>query len=541
MSGYKALYRKWRPQVFDDVVGQEHIVETLKNEVQTGRFAHAYLFTGSRGTGKTTCSKILAKAVNCLRPVEGNPCLECESCRGIEDGSILDVIEIDAASNSGVENIRQLREESAYVPASCKYRVYIIDETHMLSSGAFNALLKIMEEPPPHVLFILATTEVHKVLPTILSRCQRFDFVRIPPDAIADRLERIAREEGFPLEADAARLIARLADGGLRDAISLLDQCRAGHPEVTLDVVAECAGVAGREHLFELCGLLAEKDAAGLLRLVDRLYAQSKDLEKLCEELVLHFRNIMLAKAMPGDFEKLAFLLPDEAAQLRTQCALFKMSRVLSVLSVLEEALERMHRSPNKRVALEMCLVRLCGEGLEASAPALLERIEKLEAAVRDGAALTAAPVPAPSAEPGMPGRAAAGTAEPDEPAEPARPAAQRGAKPAPSRSFGEGDWAKVLACLKEKAPPVYGMLSASRARAEGDILYVQVDNSFFASFISKEQNQTAMHNIVKLVTGGEYFIRADEGGKQPQAAPEDPLELLQKQAGEAGVPVKEL
>ena len=204
MSGYKALYRKWRPQVFDDVVGQEHIVETLKNEVQTGRFAHAYLFTGSRGTGKTTCSKILAKAVNCLHPVEGNPCLACESCRGIEDGSILDVIEIDAASNSGVENIRQLREESAYVPASCKYRVYIIDETHMLSSGAFNALLKIMEEPPPHVLFILATTEVHKVLPTILSRCQRFDFVRIPPDAIAGRLERIAQEEGFPLEADAA-------------------------------------------------------------------------------------------------------------------------------------------------------------------------------------------------------------------------------------------------------------------------------------------------------------------------------------------------
>lgn len=536
MSGYKALYRKWRPQVFDDVVGQEHIVETLKNEVQTGRFAHAYLFTGARGTGKTTCSKILAKAVNCLHPVEGNPCLTCASCRGIEDGSILDVIEIDAASNSGVENIRQLREESAYVPANCKYRVYIIDEAHMLSSGAFNALLKIMEEPPPHVLFILATTEVHKVLPTILSRCQRFDFVRIPPDAIASRLELIAQDEGFALEEDAARLIARLADGGLRDAISLLDQCRAGHAEISLDVVAECAGVAGREHLFEMCGLLAEKNAAGLLLLVDRLYAQSKDLEKLCEELVLHFRNIMVAKAMPGDFEKLAFLLPDEAALLKAQCAQFKMGRVLSVLSVLEEALERMHRSPNKRVALEMSLVRLCDEGPEGSLPALLERIEKLEAAVREGAPAIAAPSAPLSAEQGQAERAAS------KPAEPARSTAHhKEDRPVPSRPFGEADWAKVLACLKEKAPPVYGMLAASRARAEGDILYVQVDNSFFASFISKEQNQTAMHNIVKLATGGEYFIRADEGEKRPQAAPEDPLEQLRRQAGEAGVPVKEL
>lgn len=300
---YLALYRKWRPSVFEDVISQPHITTTLKNQVKAGRVAHAYLFTGSRGTGKTTCSKILAKAVNCLHPKDGNPCLECAVCKGIDDGSIMDVIEIDAASNNGVDNIRELREEAVYSPAVCKYKVYIIDETHMLSQGAFNALLKIMEEPPAHVIFILATTEVHKVPATILSRCQRYDFHRIRSEDITERLLYIASQETLTLDADAARLIARLADGGMRDALSLLDQCAAFSDHIDAETVSSAAGIAGREYLFELCDAVLAQDAAGALKVIDRLYELSVDLQQLCSELIMQFRNMMILKTVsdPGD------------------------------------------------------------------------------------------------------------------------------------------------------------------------------------------------------------------------------------------------
>ncbi|MDY4191819.1 MAG: DNA polymerase III subunit gamma/tau, partial [Oscillospiraceae bacterium] len=249
---YQALYRKYRPKSFDDVVGQEHITSTLKNEVLTGKIAHAYLFCGSRGTGKTTCAKILAKAVNCPDLRDGSPCGECEICRGIDDGSLLDVLEIDAASNNGVDNIRQLREDAFFTPSMAKYRVYIIDETHMLSTGAFNALLKIMEEPPSHVLFILATTEAHKVPATILSRCQRFDFHRIKSGDIARYLEKIAGKEGVELTHDGALLIGRLSDGGMRDAVSLLDQCISQGSRITAELVSRTAGLAGSRPVLEL-------------------------------------------------------------------------------------------------------------------------------------------------------------------------------------------------------------------------------------------------------------------------------------------------
>ncbi len=283
---YKALYRKYRPATFDDVVSQPHITTTLRNQIVSGKTAHAYLFTGSRGTGKTTCARILAKALNCLHPVDGNPCLECEICRDAEDNALSDIIEIDAASNNGVDDVRDLRDGAVYTAERCKYRVYIIDEVHMLTKEAFNALLKIMEEPPPHVKFILATTEIHKVLPTILSRCQRYDFRRILSKDITERLLYVAEREKISLDPEAAELIAKTADGGMRDALSLLDQCIAFSDNVTIDIVSGAAGIAGREPVFEILEAAADNDAAKAIGVADKLYGMSKDMQKLCDELI---------------------------------------------------------------------------------------------------------------------------------------------------------------------------------------------------------------------------------------------------------------
>ncbi|MEE1173050.1 MAG: DNA polymerase III subunit gamma/tau, partial [Ruminococcus sp.] len=295
---YQVLYRKWRPQRFDDVSGQEHIVATLKKEVAENRLNHAYLFTGSRGTGKTTCAKILSKAVNCLDPQNGNPCGKCEICRDIENGSVTDIVEMDAASNRKIDNIRDIIEEVQFKPARCKYRVYIIDEVHMLTTEAFNALLKTLEEPPSHVLFILATTEVHKLPQTILSRCQRFDFHRIPPRDIADRLLYVAGQEGVALHDNAALLAASVADGALRDALSLLDRCIAISSDIDEEVVRNAAGLADKEYLYELAACTINKNTAKSLEIIDRLYSESKDMSRLCDELIAHFRALMLIKSV---------------------------------------------------------------------------------------------------------------------------------------------------------------------------------------------------------------------------------------------------
>ena len=313
---YQALYRKWRPRTFSDVSGQEPVTTALKNELKTGRLSHAYLFTGCRGTGKTTCAKILAKAVNCAHPVDGDPCNECAVCRGIDDGSVLDVAEIDAASNNGVDSIRDLRDEVAFTPVSGKYRVYIIDEVHMLSAGAFNALLKTLEEPPAHVIFILATTEVHKLPATILSRCQRFDFGRIRPEDIAARIHYVAGEEGLTVTEDAAMLLARLADGALRDALSLLDQCASVARHIDMDTVTTVTGMAGQDVLAELTDCVAAQDAAAALALVDRLYRSSKDMERLCAEWVTYMRNLMILHTVAEPSE-LVVAAPQELEQMR--------------------------------------------------------------------------------------------------------------------------------------------------------------------------------------------------------------------------------
>ena len=310
---YRALYRKWRPQRFEDVVGQRAIVTALKNQITANRVGHAYLFTGVRGTGKTTCAKIFAKAVNCLHPVNGDPCGECEICRGIDNGSILDVVEMDAASNNGVDDIRDLRDETAYTPSACKYKVYIIDEVHMLSTAAFNALLKTLEEPPAHVIFILATTEIQKVPATILSRCQRYDFTRIGPEDIARRVEYIAGEEKLELTPDGAELIARLADGALRDALSILDTCAGVTAKIDADVVRRMAGVTDRSYLFRISDALEAQDGAAALAQLAQLRQQSVDVKRLTEELIAHYRALMLA-ALPGGQALLSGVSPEEEA-----------------------------------------------------------------------------------------------------------------------------------------------------------------------------------------------------------------------------------
>lgn len=385
---YQVLYRKWRPQVFADVAGQPQVTTTLRNELMAGRIAHAYLFTGSRGTGKTTCAKILAKAVNCLHPVDGDPCGQCEICRGIDSGAVMDVVEIDAASNNGVENIRELREEVAFTPTTAKYRVYIIDEVHMLTPGAFNALLKTLEEPPAHVLFILATTEVHRLPATILSRCQRFDFHRIAPEDIAARLQYVAEHENATLEEQAGLLIARLSDGALRDALSLLDQCLGHSREVTVQVVNETAGLAGRDHLFAITEAIMNRDSASALDVVDKLYRDSKDMARLCEELIGHFRGMMLIKTMK-DATALLAMAPEEQERLSKQALAAPLPLILHGLTVLQASLDRMGRGGNRRVEMEMTLIRLCAPELEDSTAALVRRIEALERQLRSG-------VPAP-------------------------------------------------------------------------------------------------------------------------------------------------
>ena len=387
---YRALYRKWRPQRFEDVVGQRAIVTALKNQITANRVGHAYLFTGVRGTGKTTCAKIFAKAVNCLHPVNGDPCGECEICKGIDNGSILDVVEMDAASNNGVDDIRDLRDETAYTPSACKYKVYIIDEVHMLSTAAFNALLKTLEEPPAHVIFILATTEIQKVPATILSRCQRYDFTRIGPEDIARRVEYIAGEEKLELSPDGAELIARLADGALRDALSILDTCAGVTAKIDADVVRRMAGVTDRSYLFRISDALEAQDGATALAQLAQLRQQSVDVKRLTEELIAHYRALMLA-ALPGGQSLLSGVSPEEEALYLEKGPQLGQREAIRAIRALGSALEHMTRGSDQRIELELALFGL------SEPPQQLQAVPVQAAPVR-AAAQPAAPQPFASA-----------------------------------------------------------------------------------------------------------------------------------------------
>lgn len=372
-----ALYRKYRSATFDEVISQEHITTTLKNQIKSGTPAHAYLFTGSRGTGKTTCAKLMAKAVNCLSPVDGNPCGECESCKAIAAGCP-DIIEMDAASNNGVDDVRALRDEVMYAPTVCKYKVYIIDEVHMLSASAFNALLKTIEEPPPHVIFILATTEIHKVPATIASRCQQFRFSRIDVEESTKRLCEIAQKENVKLTEDAARLISRLSDGGMRDAVSLLDQCISVSNDIDEQTVRTTAGIAGTDHLFALAECVREHSAAEALKIIDELHDQSKDLMLLLDELLSHFRNLCMLTATNNDFS----LIPAGSGarnDLARQAGEFTLGEIMRCMDILQDCIAKTPKTAKRKTVAEMCLIRLCTPRLDSDTSALSLRLERLE------------------------------------------------------------------------------------------------------------------------------------------------------------------
>ncbi len=449
---YQALYRKYRPKTFDDVVGQEHITETLKKQVETGRLSHAYLFIGTRGTGKTTCAKILAKAVNCEHPVNGNPCNRCAACRGIDDGSILDVVELDAASNNGVDNVRALRDEAVFSPASVRKRVYIVDEVHMLSNSAFNALLKILEEPPEHLMFILATTELHKVPATILSRCQRHSFKRIPVDTITARLNFVAQQEHLNLQPDAAALLARMADGGMRDALTLLDQC-CGNECISTDAVISAIGLAGNLRTAQLLRSVAAGDTAGALEQFRALWQDGKDPSALLDELSILQRDLLMQAVAPRGGRELLSGAYDPVT-LEELSGAFSSAQLLANLQSIQQTLGAMASQPNPRIAAELCLIRLCRPELCDDVPTLCARMDKLEQTVYSGAIpAPRASAPAPKAKPEP--KPVFDDVPPWEP--PAPPVSAPKAKPEPKPVFDD------VPPWEPPAPPV----SAPKAKPE--------------------------------------------------------------------------
>ena len=555
---HKALYRKWRPQVFSDVSGQSHITETLMHEVEVGRLSHAYLFTGSRGTGKTTCAKILSKAVNCLNPQNGNPCNECEVCRGIDDGSILDVTEIDAASNNGVDNIRDLREEANFTPAVAKYRVYIIDEVHMLSTGAFNALLKTLEEPPSHVLFILATTEVHMLPATILSRCQRFDFRRIPPEDIAKRLLLVAEKENLKLAEDAAMLIARIADGALRDALSILDQCASFSEEITLNIVSKAAGLLGRDYLFEISDAIKNQDSSSVLSIIDRLHASSCDMERLINELVNHFRNVMITKTTKNP-EEFIVCTPDEINRYKEYASSVTYGTILYIMETLTTESAQLKYSAHQRAKVETMLIRLCSPKLSTEISALVSRIDELQAQImmlkangvsvaptisqpQQGEAVKETPVieEAPPVietkevssekplqdetpqytrldEPPLPPEPPVSAPVMDEPVTPKAPVDMTLVTEA-DKAQPFTAWANCLEQLSKISKPLYPMLVGSEAYRAGNTVFIKAKNTAFPALFKIKMNSDAISDAIMRTTGEKLRPAIYTDGESPVA-----------------------
>lgn len=531
---YRALYRKWRPAAFRDVVGQQAITTALKNQLLHDKVAHAYLFTGTRGTGKTTCAKIFAKAVNCPNRTDADPCNECAVCRGIDDGSVLDVVEIDAASNNGVDNIRDLREETVYTPSEGKYKVYIIDEVHMLSTAAFNALLKTMEEPPPHVIFILATTEIHKVPATILSRCQRYDFKRIAVEDIQARLLEVAGHEKIQLDEPAAGLIARLADGAMRDALSILDTCAGVSEQVDETLVRKMAGVTDRSYLFELSDALARQDAPAVLTQIASLRQASVDMKRLCDELIVHYRNLMLA-AVPGAQNLLNGMSREEQEEYERHAQNISAAQAVQCIKTLCAALDKMGKGVDARIELELAVYELCyptpvvqaapaaAASLAHSAPVAFAAAPA--AAPRSAQAFASAPVaaaPAPQKAP----VAAPQTA-------PEHSAANQG------QETPFEPWAKVLEVMQGKDKLLSAALKDSRAYYDGKRVLIDGSELFLEYMRKNEFSSEMVKSVLQQVTGIRYPIgpykkkRGQETENQPMTA-----DATLEQLSSAGVDV---
>lgn len=562
---YQVLYRKWRPKTFSDVSGQEHITTTLLNELSTNRLNHAYLFTGSRGTGKTTCAKILAKAVNCLHPVNGNPCGECEICKGIDSGSMLDVTEMDAASNRKIDDIRQIIDEVQFKPSKCKYRVYIIDEVHMLTTEAFNALLKTLEEPPEHAIFILATTEVHKLPQTILSRCQRFDFHRIPPRAIADRLLYVASQEGVTLSDGAALLAASVADGALRDALSLLDRCIAISSDIDEDVVRSAAGLARKTYLFELANCVINKNTAKALEIVNRLYGESKDMARLCDELLSHFRTLMLIKSVKNPRD-IIIMADDEFEQAQVQSDYLSLADIVYYMDVLSRAYQNMGRGTGDRTELEMAVVKLSSAELDGTVEALTARVTALEKAVKKGIRVNCVPEqvqavsqpvqsepPKPEVQKSEPEKVQevkpVVETEKNEPVAPTpkiqgQPAQEQpvltasASKKAVQRQSVDldaiynnaqpfPDWAEVVNNMKPVSRTIAAAFANSSAYTSGKYMLIDTDNEMAFELLKNNERRQEIRQLIFETTGQHYNLGPYKRPSAKQEDKTDPVDRL--------------
>jgi DNA polymerase-3 subunit gamma/tau len=514
---YQALYRKWRPKTFDDVIAQPHIVTTLKNQLLNDKIAHAYLFTGSRGTGKTSCARILAKAINCKNPVGANPCLECENCIDADNSALMDIIEIDAASNNSVDDVRELRNSTAYTPERCKYKVFIIDEVHMLSISAFNALLKIMEEPPDYVKFILATTEVHKVPITILSRCQRYDFRRILPENIAERLDFVAEEENFKISANASLLIATLADGGMRDALSLLDRCSAITDDITEETVTAVAGIGSRRELFQLINAVISNDVSQAISVITDLYNNSKDMTRLCEELTLQLRNVMLLQVDNSHTNLLTNVMPDEVDELLKISKNITIHTTLRLLECLQKCSENLPRVPNKRVELEMCIVSMSevGQGVQygggANQFSQLNVPQNLQVAPNSQPNVSQNLQVAPNLQLNVPQNL---QVTPNSQLNvPQNLQVAPNLQPVPQVNNGEpvANWQEILGVYSGKDKGGYALLSTSQANFtyfnKELIITVTVERQIAKEYFNTEERKFKLKQSIAMVLGREYKL----------------------------------
>ena len=509
---YQALYRKYRPQTFDDVVGQQAVTQTLKIQLQSGRLSHAYLFTGSRGTGKTSSAKILAKAVNCENPVDGNPCNCCAACKTIDSGACMDVLEIDAASNNGVDNVRDLRDDAVYTPSQVRKRVYIIDEVHMLSISAFNALLKIIEEPPEHLLFILATTELHKVPATILSRCQRFSFRRISQEDIAARLQYVAYQENIDLDDSAARVLARLADGGMRDALSLLDQCASATTgELTQERVCQCLGIAGLQECAELMSAIAEHDTRAALTLLDRAYAEGKDMAASLDELLCLLRDLMVIRTAPKEGITLLSGVASEK-QVGSLALRFSDGELQYMMTAVQTTLSGFSRSASKRMDTELCILRLCQPELIPDTEAINARLSRLEEQLKNGSFVKAAEKPVPRQSPKPIQEEAPPTIEEEE-----TPVINE----APV-----GFWTDLASDIrKELNPPVSGFFAPTAGAPvqgvlQGSTLLLQCSNSFTAEVVNKPEILSLVSRKASAKLGRQVQVKVADMTAAPKRNP---------------------
>ncbi len=574
MSTYRVLYRKYRPKVFDDVVGQPQVTVTLKNELKSGRVNHAYLFTGTRGTGKTTCAKILSKAVNCLSSVDGDPCCECEICKGIENGEIFDVIEMDAASNRRLDDIRDVIEKVSYTPERGSYRVFIIDEVHMLTNEAFNALLKTLEEPPAHVIFILATTEVHKLPATIMSRCQRFDFHRIKPQAVAERIKYVCGLENATVTDEAALLIAVISDGAMRDALSLLDRCIGISQNVDADTVRRGAGLAGKESLLDIVSSCVNKNTERALATLNKLHSESKDMMRLCDEIINHFRSLMMIKSVRNPRD-LVVLSDSEYEVAFDQAQMLSLSDIVYAMDVLAKAAERMGKGADNRTELEIALVKLSAPELDTSTEALLTRIAALEKTVKllgsnpqpvyaetkeqksvevkndiskeeiklaeipakdikPTPLSTPKPVEKPKEEP----KPEAESPQPQKPTQPAKrepvdmEAIMADAKPLKS-------WPEVVDNLKQYSRVIASSFEGTTAYASGDYLLIDAKTDIPFKLLQKSDQRENLRNAVQEITGKRYILGPYKRAQKKEEE-KDPLEELIAELKDSNIEIVE-